>query len=542
MNANSTQQPAQIASASSHPPPQTQQPVAAAHSSARQDTSTTPQSPLDVSEAPALPSTASWASKVPSTQMSRTTSRSASGFSGSPPSTQAAPAVPIEPLADEADVSVPEEVQATTSSGSSEALPPAQPSSKRPESSPFVLLIKSLDPSEPQFLFSTSSFSAEDLEIIKNYPPLFDENGGAKRRVLRQRQEEERRRLDAEERTALQTISAVEPEENLERSGSLQLGGEPEDRSEQSSQHRLIQPPMQHQNLGLESSLSLDADFSNLNMSDRGLTPQQLLLQQFKAPSTQGPSGPNQQSQGNPAQSSNPPGHARNVSRFTFANDTSSASAAVKPVANSKIMNQQSSMMPSQSGSSFGGNLQQQPFYTSTVSGPPPGLKTTGTPPVSGGGMFGQGHGFATSGLGYGANLTGRNSNDELMRDLLRRRDIGGSQASDAGKREYMSSSSFSHPPSSSSPANAPGLLNFPYHAQSTAFQDAGSQKPKKKGKKHRHANTSSSGGGAVDVADPSILQARLHQNGVPGGQGMYAGHGQGGLHTMYGGGGFGRW
>jgi len=292
---------------------------------------------------------------------------------------------------------------------------------------------------------------------------------------------------------------------------------------------------------------------SGLSLTSRGLTPQQqqaLLLQQFKTPSTQGSNllhNTSQTQQGGPfqghlGQAANPAGHARNTSRYTFANDTSSASAAVKPVANSKIMNQQSSMMPPSGAGAFAG--QQQPFYTSTVSGPPPGLKTTGTPPVSGGGMFGQGHGFATSGLGYGANATGRNSNDEMMRELLRRRDIGGQ---DAGKREYMSSS-LSHASTGSVSSSAPSLLALPFHSQQSSFQDAASQKPKKKGKKHRHADTSSFGGGVVDVADPSILQARLHHGNAPGGQGPYGGQGQGGLQSMmYSGGsssgaGFGRW
>ena len=68
--------------------------------------------------------------------------------------------------------------------------------------------------------------------------------------------------------------------------------------------------------------------------------------------------------------------------------------------------------------------------------------------------------------------------------------------------------------------------------------------KQKKKGKKHRHANTSSSGGGVVDLADPSILQARMHQNAGGAGQGPFGGQNQGGYHqsnTMYGGG-YGRW
>jgi len=228
------------------------------------------------------------------------------------------------------------------------------------------------------------------------------------------------------------------------------------------------------------------------------------------------------------------PGHARHTSRFSFANDSASASAAVQPVANAKLMNQQSSMMPkntnhfNQLGQHQGLGNQ---FYTSGVQGPPPGLKATGTPPVSGGGMFGQGHGFATGGAGYGANAAGR-SNDPY--DLLRDRGAGG-RAPDAGKRESMFPSFLHQHPTTSTPAPAPGLLSFHYGASPGAYQESGPQKQKKKGKKHRHANTSSSGGGGVvDVADPSILQARLHQGGGMGGQGLYGGQGQGGFNSMY--------
>lgn len=539
MNVVSTQQPAQTASPSSQPPPQTQQPVAAAHQATRQEVYTTPQSPVDA-DAPGLPSTASWASKAPAAQRSRAPSRTASAVSATPPPVPALPADTFtanSPSASQPEVAQPEPTNVQTTV-------PA-PQVQKPSPSPFSLLVKTFNNADLKFTFSAASLSQEDLEVVRNYPALFDVNGGAKRRALRQREEEERRRMEAEEQLALQTISAVETDENLERSGSLQLGGEPEDAINGPGQQRVISPPSQGLgNLGLDPGSSLEGDMSNLSLASRGLTPQQqqqLLLQQFRTPSAQGSSF-SAPFAGNLNAPSNPPGHARNVSRYTFANDTSSASAAVKPVANSKLMNQQSSMMPTQGTSGFGSNPQQQPFYTSTVSGPPPGLKTTGTPPVSGGGMFGQGHGFATSGLGYGASLTGRSSNDEMMRELLRRRDNGGGQGSDAGKREYMSPP-YSHPPSSSSPAAAPGLLNFPFHSQSPAFSDAGSQKPKKKGKKHRHANTSSSGGGVVDVADPSILRARLHQSGDSQGQGLYAGQSQGGLHSMmYGGNGFNRW
>jgi CCR4-NOT transcription complex subunit 4 len=205
-------------------------------------------------------------------------------------------------------------------------------------------------------------------------------------------------------------------------------------------------------------------------------------------------------------------------------------------------------MMPKNSNN-FNHISQHQPmggqYYTSGAQAPPPGLKATGTPPVSGGGMFGQGHGFATGGLAYGANATGRN-NDALYQDLLRGRNMdGGARVADAGKRESLFPSFLQQHSTTSTPAPAPGLISFPYGPSPGAYQESGSQKSKKKGKKHRHANTSSSGGGGVvDVQDPSILQARLHQGGGMTGQGLY-GQGQGGFsslnnYTNYGG--AGRW
>jgi CCR4-NOT transcription complex subunit 4 len=201
-------------------------------------------------------------------------------------------------------------------------------------------------------------------------------------------------------------------------------------------------------------------------------------------------------------------------------------------------------MMPSTYRSQPGG-----PFFggsgSGTMPGPPPGLKSTGTPPVSGN-VFGQGHGFGASAFGSAAK---DNSND-LLQSLIRGRGAGSGQAHDAGKREYISNFSNQIPSTSSStPAPASGLLASLYGAQPGAFQDFG-PKQKKKGKKHRHANTSSSGGsGLVYLADPSILQARMqHQQqgsntGV--GQGLFGGQTQGGYNPnmMYGsGGGYGRW
>ncbi|KAA8626133.1 hypothetical protein PtrSN002B_006724 [Pyrenophora tritici-repentis] len=228
--------------------------------------------------------------------------------------------------------------------------------------------------------------------------------------------------------------------------------------------------------------------------------------------------------------------HTRHTSRFSFANDSASASANVQPVANQKLMSQQNSMMP-KNANQFNPMSQHQPLggqFFPNVQGPPPGLKPTGTPPVSGTGMFGQGHGFATGGLPYGAGATARNNNDAMYQDLLRSRNMdGGARLGDAGKRESMFPSFLNQHPTTSTPAPAPGLLSFPYGPSPGAYQESGSQKSKKKGKKHRHANTSSSGGGGLaDVQDPSILQARLHQGGMAG-QGLY-GQGQAGFSSLY--------
>ncbi|KAF2149548.1 hypothetical protein K461DRAFT_288093 [Myriangium duriaei CBS 260.36] len=525
MNVASTQHP-QAAFMPHQAPPQAAQPVAAAQP--RPDSTAPPATPAE-SAGPALPSTASWASKPypPSRSVSR-----AAGAAASPALTTATTVSSsnIEPPS----VKSISEPQAVASEP--QQTPPTTSPPPITETSAFVQYIQRiLSAPSVTFTFDDSSFSDEQKNIMKHIPCLIDPHGGKKRRLLKIKLEEERRR-QLEERSAPE-----ESDEQLQRSGSLQLGGEPETDVNQGQQHA-IHPPLQTDS---ESAFSLENDLSQLSLVNRGMTPtqQQLLLQRFKSSPTSSQSPISQPQQfSNHFGQANPPGHARNASRFSFANESSSTTA-VKPVANPKLMSQQSAMMPPQGagGSSFG---QQPSFYASTVSGPPPGLKTTGTPPVSGGGMFGQGHGFATGGLNYGSNMASRNSNDEMMREIYRRRELGGQ---DAGKREYMSSS-LSHTSSSSTPAAAPGLLNFPYHSQANAFQDANSQKGKKKGKKHRHANTSSSGGGVVDVADPSILQARIHQGTPTGGQGLYPGQNYGGgiSSIMHGGnaasGGLGRW
>jgi CCR4-NOT transcription complex subunit 4 len=225
-------------------------------------------------------------------------------------------------------------------------------------------------------------------------------------------------------------------------------------------------------------------------------------------------------------------GHNRQGSRFSFANENPTSSTTVKLAANPRIMAQQSSMMPSTFHSQQAGQ-----YYATSMPGPPPGLKSTGTPPS----MFGQGHNFGGSGF-----AGGKDSN-EILQSLIRGRGAG-NQAHDAGKRELLFSSIPAQyiPSTTPSPVLPSARLAAVYEPFSVSFQDLGS-KQKRKGKKHRHANTSSSGGsGLVDLADPSILQARMQhqqQSNAGVGQGLFGGQSQGGYNPgmMYSAG-YGRW
>jgi CCR4-NOT transcription complex subunit 4 len=455
--------------------------------------------------------------------------------------------------------------------------PPAPATTSAPEATPPVTrtpssrypaldgLLRAFMKNDFIFTFCASALSDEDLKAVQEFPPLFEVDGAFRRRAIREAEKQKAKELEAAAREAeLKTAQAeaavaraaatAEPEETNETTagGSLQLGGEPEERHEtgggQGNRNAIAPPGQNNLSTGpFGQNSSLADDFANLGIG-RTLTPQQqqqLLLSSLKSGN---PQSAGLQSNFGP-QNHVAPGHTRHTSRFSFANDSSSASASVQPVANQKLMNQQSAMMPKSAGP-FSQMSQHQPlasqFYTSGVQGPPPGLKATGTPPVSGGGMFAQGHGFATGGLAYGSNTAGRANNGEpIYQDLLRGRNLdGGARLADAGKRESMFPTFLNHP-TTSTPGPTPGAMAFPYGPSPGAYQETGTQKSKKKGKKHRHANTSSSGGGVVDVQDPSILQARLHQGSGMVNQGLYAGQGQGGFSSLYAnnyGGATGRW
>ncbi|MCJ1435996.1 transcriptional repressor general negative regulator of transcription subunit 4 [Xylographa pallens] len=556
------------------PPPQPTLPVlsAASQSMARHTSKDGTMSRSDSGDGSALPTTANWV-KNPQIHQSRRSSHGANRSTPSPrTSTARLLATSIEPR--QAAEPSPPFVETTVQPNAQESLISLQDAADtsatiQDQHSPLLGLeraVKTVTNSSFKWTLDRTMYDDETLSIIDNYPPLIDMNGGAVRYAMKAQQEEERLNEEEKQRNMLQALSTVEDDDNL-ASGSLQLGGEPETQEHPTdvvgrlgSGQRDI---LQQRSFGIpgqpfDGQVSMGNNFADLTLGGRSLTPQQqhhisllksnnpqheAVLEQLQRGSTSNTSL-HQPQISNPFQAQNQQlsalsGHTRQASRYTFANDSASASAIVKPATSAQLMAQQSAMMPPQLSKPFTGQPSQPPnlrtnFY-SGVQGPPPGLKSSGTPPISGGGMFGQGHGFASAmggslGLG-GSNFAGKNSNDDLMRDFLRGRSgMGNGLGTDVGKREFMFPS-FLPKPATSTTSPAPGLQSSLYGPPLGAYnghQDQGHLKQKKKGKKHRHANTSSSGGGGiVDLADPSILQARVH-HGVAG-QGQYGGaQGQG--------------
>ncbi|KAI1141607.1 hypothetical protein F5Y05DRAFT_267584 [Hypoxylon sp. FL0543] len=528
-NAASSSRSASRQQGPSHLPPATSQSMVRSSSKEGSDTG----------DGPALPPSANWARTTQ--QRSRRGSHATSGAASSPAVSNSLPAT-SESAQETNEATAPTE-PSTSNNKKSEKQPVATSAKAGPSSSKapglennipdFSIILKHLS-EYPESAFAPLKDAADD------YPPLFDVNGGKRRRAMRD--EEEHRLGDQEEQ-----VDNVEPSEGEPESGSLALGGEPEDREQGRNGARYdqrrnpTQPPIQRANANDLFGPSLSAYTQNStaigSIGGRTMTPQQqLFVRPQNSFADQMPPGISPQSsslfQGQ--------GHSRQQSRFSFANENNSSSVNVKSTGDPRYMAQQSSMMPSAYRSQPGSQL-----YASTIPGPPPGLKSTGTTPVNGG-MFGQGSSFGGSAFGLGS----KDTSSELLQSIIRGRGAGSTQAHEAAKREYIPFSS-QYPSSTSStpaPAPAPGLLATLHGSQPGAFQDFG-PKQKKKGKKHRHANTSSSGGsGLVDLADPSILQARMqHQQqgtstGV--GQGLYGGQTQGGYNPsmVYGGGVYGRW
>ncbi|KAI0112435.1 hypothetical protein GGR51DRAFT_557019 [Nemania sp. FL0031] len=492
------------------PPPATSQPMI--RSSSKEDS--------EAGDGPALPASANWARTTQ--QRSRRGSHATSGAASSPAISTSLPAAAESGLeVNDAPITVEpshkaEKQRADTPTKDDAAAAKTQTPATT-DSLDLVYFFRQLA-SCPLTTFAAKSDPGDE------FPPMFDLNGAARRRAMRD--EDENRLGDQDDQLDNLTVSDGELE-----SGSLALGGEPEDRDQARNglgydqrRNTAIQRGAANELFGPSLTGFGPTSTTVGSIGSRTMTPQQQLFMRPQSSFTdQMPPGISPQQTPQQASLFQGQGHTRQQSRFSFTNDNNGNSVNVKSSGDPRYMAQQSSMMPSTFRSQPGGQL-----YTASVSGPPPGLKSTGTPPV-GSNMFGQGHTFGASAFGAAS----KGNPNELLQSLIRSN--VGNQAHD-GKREYMLpqiSSFHSQFPSSTSstPAPAPGLLATLYAPQPGAFPDYG-PKQKKKGKKHRHANTSSSGGsGLVDLADPSILQARMHHqqqgNSMGAGQGLFSGQTQ---------------
>ena len=415
------------------------------------------------SEAPTLPSTANWASKQMQPQILRRGSQAASQASLSPAVTAASVAsVPIQEKSKELQsVASASKPPASSPLAQHARVPATAPITKPQESKPksgtneklpgsdsqriFNQLIKDVSSPDFRFVLNENALDEQARLWLKIMPPLIDPEGGAKRRALREKDEEQRKKMEEARAARLSAYNAQMAERHIDdddgpRSGSQQLGGEPEHLADigrgltrVASLQQTIQPPRGRSMAGIldrETDLEPRVDhFANLNVSGR-------------TPALQRPGSSNRPSD------VNPPGLLRNVPAKSHVSGQSAQDTSQGRGSGRYSISAESSGPPRSAGltsqKNHGGlypHSSQGHFGGSATSGPPPGLKSAGTPPVSGGGMFAQGHGFTNAGMGL--NNPSKDKNTDYTSDAYRGR--GRTGGSDMSKREFIPFSSPSH-------------------------------------------------------------------------------------------------
>ncbi|KAK3902191.1 hypothetical protein C8A05DRAFT_44337 [Staphylotrichum tortipilum] len=368
----------------------------------------------DNGDAPALPASANWARNPPI--RSRRGSHATSAAAPSPAISNALPATAESAVEDgppEPPAPAPPARAAASPAGPSNSPSTVVERAKRVPHDALKSLLKSLEGCS--LAWPKLGGDLPPAEFNKLYPPLFDTRGGMRRRALRS--SEDNSSVEDQQSGGVREPSEGEPES----SGSLALGGEPEDRdhgreSAGFDPRRGSQPPIQRGStdglFGQAVGSAFAPPAANMtSIGGRTMTPQQPSFMRQPANFVDHLSAQANLFQGQ--------GHNRQGSRFSFANEgrDAASSTSVKLAANPRIMAQQSSMMPSSFHNQPGGQ-----FYATSMPGPPPGLKSTGTPP----GVFGQ-HGFGSAAFG------GASKDTNEMLQLFRGRGAG-SQAHDAGK------------------------------------------------------------------------------------------------------------
>lgn len=354
----------------------------------------------ETGDGPALPATASWARNTQ--QRSRRGSHATSGAASSPPVSMSLPAT--TEATEEAVESPPQDEAAAEP-----AVIPALQSQN-----PYDIALR-----EMLKVMGASDFTFRPCSPDTTVPPLFDPRGGDKRRAMR---EEEERRLNGEQdEQQIEPTEQAEQAEDEPESGSHALGGEPEDHEHARESHgfsqrnSVVQMPRPSSDgiygPGVASGFTQGPP-GLASMGSRTMTPQQqpyLRQGSFAEPMSAGLTA----SQASLFQGQ---GNSRQTSRYFSGADAASAANNIK-LANPRTMAQQPSNAPfhSQPGGTY--------YPAASLPGPPPGLKSTGTPPN----MFGQTGAFGNSGFGA-------KDNNEMLQNLIRGRAAGVGQAHEANK------------------------------------------------------------------------------------------------------------
>ncbi|KAH0524746.1 hypothetical protein TsFJ059_007207 [Trichoderma semiorbis] len=341
----------------------------------------------------ALPSSANWARNP---QRSRRGSHATSGAPSSPaisaslPTTTEVAQEAVEDTESPPSTQPPEDDKISNQDPAEEPqLPPSQGS--------LATILRAL-----QSCTFTSLVTPQFNELE---PPLFDIRGGKKRKAMR---EDDDARIGGDQKNA--TEGQIQPESEAETGGSLALGGEPEERDVigdgQGFEHRHINsfPPIQRSNADTLFGPALSGSNFNPGTSQmgRGVAPPQLMsLRPQSGFSDQVPSGLSSQA--------------------TFQNQ---AATNLKFATNQRIMGQQSSMVSNSLQSSGSSH-----FFGSSMPAPPPGLKSTNTPPN----LFGQGFGGSAFGPAT------KDTPGDLLQSLISRSRGGGNQPHDGGKHHDLS-------------------------------------------------------------------------------------------------------
>lgn len=248
--------------------------------------------------------------------------------------------------------SIPQEMTMTSAPASPPAVTAAIPTPHpQPEVPTFGTDIRSIKrlfaTTEFHFEMDTSGLSKENQDILLNMPPLFDSDGGSKRQML-SKQDFTQEHLQKHRETATQAMPAMSPEGNPE-GGSSQLGGEPDERHTGDGSRRQtlpVGPPSDLMSPTINLAHILSPESQPSALSGRSSIPQNPQMpQRFKSPT---PGYPGQGPQYNASAQGTHfgmNGHARQNSRFSFANDLGSSNSSVKATSNPKFSNQHSSHM-----------------------------------------------------------------------------------------------------------------------------------------------------------------------------------------------------